>query len=173
MTAKIDFSTLTLKDALDLAILIEVEAKERYAEFADQMEQHHTPEAARFFCDMIENEAKHEAGLTMWRQSLFPGEASHVKPSMIWDVEAPEYDQARAFMTTRQAMEVALQCEIKAHEFFASALPHIQDPKVKALFEELGDEELQHQELVRRQIAKLPPDSPIDPESFVDEPTAQ
>ena len=45
----IDFSALTLKDALDLAILIEEEARERYEDFADQMEQHHTPEAGRFF----------------------------------------------------------------------------------------------------------------------------
>jgi rubrerythrin len=173
MTTKIDFAKLSLKDALDLAILIEEEAKERYTEFAEQMEQHHTPEAAQFFHDMIENEAKHEAGLTMWRHSLFQEEATHVKRAMIWDVEAPEYDQARAFMTARQAMEVALQCEIKAHDFFAAALPHIQDPKVKALFEELRDEELLHQEMVRRQIANLPPDSPVDPETFVDEPTAQ
>ena len=70
-------------------------------------------------------------------------------------------------------MGVALQCEIKAHDFFAAALPHIQNPEVRALFEELRDEELLHQELVRRQIEKLPPDSEIDPEAFIDEPTAQ
>jgi erythrin-vacuolar iron transport family protein len=173
MAATIDFASLSLQDALDLAILVEEEAQERYLEFVDQMEQHHTPEAARFFHDMIESEAKHEAGLTMWRHSLFQEETRHVKRAMIWDVEAPEYDEARAFMTARRAMEVALQCEIKAHDFFASALPHIQDPKVKALFEELRDEERLHQEMVRRQIAKLAPDSPVDPETFVDEPTAQ
>jgi rubrerythrin len=92
---------------------------------------------------------------------------------MIRDVEAPDYDQTRAFMTARQAMNVALDCEIKAHDFFASALTYIQDLEVKALFEELRAEELLHQELVRKEIAKLPADPDIDPEAFVDEPTAQ
>ena len=42
----IDFASLTLQDALDLAILIEEEAKERYEEFAENLSLHHTPEAA-------------------------------------------------------------------------------------------------------------------------------
>ncbi len=173
MNRKIDFAQLTLKDALDLAIIIEEEAKERYEEFVDQMAKHRTLEAEEFFRSMVVNEAKHEAELTNRRNSLFEGEPRQVKRSMIWDVEAPDYDQTRAFMSVRQAMNVALQCEIKAHDYFAAALPHIQNPDVRALFEELRDEELLHQEMVRKQIEKLPPGPDIDPEAFIDEPTAQ
>ena len=39
-TRGIDFQTLSLMDALDLAILIEDEAQERYEDFAAQMDQH-------------------------------------------------------------------------------------------------------------------------------------
>jgi len=173
MSAKIDFANLSLKDALDLAIIIEEEAKDRYGEFVDQLVQHHTPEAEGFFRDMVVNETKHETELTNRRRLLFENEPRIVKRSMIWDVEAPDYDQARAFMSTRKAMEVALQCEIKAHDFFASALPHIKNSEVRALFHELRDEELLHQESVRKEMAKLPPDPEVDPESFADEPTAQ
>ena len=173
MSTKIDFSKLSLKDALDLAILIEEEAKERYSEFFDQMILHHTPEAAQFFGAMIGNEARHEQELAARRGTLFHNEPRVVKPSMLWDVEAPDYDQTRAFMSARQAMEVALQAEIKAHDFFAGAIPHLQDPEVRTLFEELRAEELTHQELVRKELAKLSPDSGLDPEAFVDEPTAQ
>ena len=59
MAARIDFASLSLMDALDLAILIEDEAKERYEDFAAQMEQHRTPEAAKFFRLMAVNEATH------------------------------------------------------------------------------------------------------------------
>src|SRR5206468_1401602 len=59
----IDFAALSLKDALDLAVLIEEEAKERYEDLAEQMELHHTPEAARFFRFMASNEEKHHAEL--------------------------------------------------------------------------------------------------------------
>ena len=40
----IDFDgNLSLRDTLDLAIYVEEEAKERYEDFAQQMEAHHTP----------------------------------------------------------------------------------------------------------------------------------
>jgi erythrin-vacuolar iron transport family protein len=173
MTQKIDFSSLSLKDALDLAILIEEEAKERYQEFVDQMTVHHNPEAGAFFHEMIGNEAKHEAALLQQRQILFRNSPSRMNRSMLWDVEAPDYDQTRAFMPVRRAMETALQAEIKAYNFFSGALQHITDPTVKRLFEELRDEEVAHQDLVRGEMAKLPPDPGFDPEAFADEPTAQ
>jgi rubrerythrin len=173
MSTKIDFAGLNLQDALDLAILIEEEAKERYEEFMDQMVLHHTPEAAEFFKAMIRNEARHEAELSARRNALFANAPRVVKRSMLWDVEAPDYDQTRAFMSARQAMDVALLSEIKAHNFFAEALPHIEDPQVRVLFEELRDEELLHQSLVQKQIQRLPPDPEVDPDDFSDEPTAQ
>jgi len=173
MSTKIDFANLSLMDALDLAIFIEEEAKERYTEFYDQMVVHHTPEAAAFFYEMIGNENRHEVELTARRRSLFQGEPRRVKRSMLSEVEAPEYDKTRVFMSARQAMEVALECEIKAHDFFDHALPHIKNPEVQTLFQELRAEELLHQQLVRREIDKLPPDSGIDPDAFADEPTPQ
>jgi rubrerythrin len=173
MYSKIDFADLTLKDALDLAILVEEEAKERYTEFVDQMVLHHTPEAAAFFRAMIGNEARHEAALSERRRELFPAAPRTVKRSMLWDVEAPDYDKTRAFMSARQAMVVALNSEIKAHDYFAAAIPHIKDPKVRGLFEELKNEEILHQTLVRKELEKLPPETDFNPEDFVDEPTAQ
>ena len=173
MSTKIDFANLSLMDALDLAIFIEEEAKERYTEFYDQMVVHHTPEAAAFFYEMIGNENRHEVELTARRRSLFPGEPRRVKRSMLSEVEAPEYDKTRVFMSARQAMVVALECEIKAYDFFDHALPHIKNPEVQTLFQELRDEELLHQQLVRKEMDKLPPDTGIDPDAFADEPTAQ
>ena len=169
----IDFSKLSLKDALDLAILIEEEAQERYDEFSDQMDIHRTPEAAAFFRTMSGNEQRHGQELRERRERLFPKEPRTVNRSMLFDVEAPDYDQARAFMTPRQAMQSALRSEEKAHAFFVAALPRIQDPEVKALFEELRDEEVEHQDLVKQAMGKLPPDSGPPPEGFVDDPMAQ
>ncbi len=173
MAARIDFASLSLMDALDLAVLIEDEAKERYEEFAAQMEQHRTPEAAKFFRLMAVNEAKHGQELADRRSQLFGGATPTVTRAMIFDVEAPDYDQARAFMSPRQAMKAALASEVKAHAFFVAALPALKDAKVRALFEELRDEEVEHQALVKAELAKLPPDSGLSDDDFVDEPTAQ
>ena len=171
-TRGIDFATLTLKDALDLAVLIEEEAKERYEEFTAQMEAHHTPEAASFFRFMVGNEAKHEAELAARRSMLFGNSPRTVSRAMIFDVEAPDYDEARAFMSPHTALDSAYRCETKAHGFFVAALPRIQDPDVRALFEELRDEEVEHQEMVQAAMAKLPPESKVDPNDFADEPVS-
>jgi erythrin-vacuolar iron transport family protein len=169
----LDLTRLSLKDALDLACLIEEEAHERYLELADQMDQHRTPEAARFFRFMAENEAKHGTELAERRRQLFADAAREVRRTMIFDVEAPDYDEARAFMSPRSALLIALRCEEKAHDFFVATLPHLKDAQVSALFAELRDEEVHHQELVRRELARLPEGAEPDAEAFVDDPNAQ
>jgi rubrerythrin len=59
-----------------------------------------------------------------------------------------------------------MESEIKAYEFFDKALPGIKDSSVRKLFEELRDEETEHQDLLKEQMAKYPdtlePD--VDPE---------
>ncbi len=169
----VDFSTLSMQDALDLAVLVEEEAQERYEEFTRQLELHRTPEAAAFFRFMAENEAKHGAQLAKRRRELFAEAPRRVTRAMLWEVEAPDYDEARMFMSPRQAMEAALRSEEKARAFFVSALPRITDPAVKALFEELRDEEVEHQELVKKELAKLPPGADANPDDYADEPVAQ
>lgn len=169
----LDFATLSLQDALDLAILIEEEAKERYEEFAENLKVHHTPDAAQFFVTMAGNEAKHGADLLMRRQALFGDAPTRVSRAMLWDVEAPDYDQSRMFMTARQAMEVALASEIKAHDYFDAALAYVSDPDVRSLFEELRAEEVEHQELVKSVMARIPDDDPNAAAFEADEPVGQ
>lgn len=173
MSQNVDFARLDLKDALDLAILIEEEARERYVEFAEQMEVHHTADAAKFYRLMAQYEAKHGAEIAARRKSLYGDVPSRMSRSMLWDVEAPDYDKARAFMSPRRALEVALDSEVKAHAYFTAALPYVTNPEVKALFFELQADEVQHKALVQDEIDKLPPDSDVDVEDLVDEPVGQ
>ncbi len=58
MNHYIDFSSISLRDTLDPATAIEEEAQERYEEFAEQLEAHHSPEVAKFFRFMSENEIR-------------------------------------------------------------------------------------------------------------------
>ncbi len=171
MPPVINFASLSLQDALDLAILIEEEAKDRYEEFSEQLAIHHTPEAAAFFRTMAANETRHGEDLALRRQDLFGDAPTKVTRAMLWDVEAPDYDQSRMFMSARQAMEVALASEIKAHDFFDAALKHVTNADVKHLFEELRGEELEHQQMVKAVMARLPAENDTtDPEAFADEP---
>ena len=169
----LDFGKLDLRDALDLAILIEEEAGERYLEFAQQLENQHTAEAAEFFRIMVANEAKHGEELCDRRNALFGQAPRRVDRSLLWDVEAPEYEQARAFMSHRQALQVALESEKKARAFFADALRHVSDPEVKKLFQELGEEEAVHERLVSAELGKLPAEPDVEQSDYADEPVAQ
>ncbi len=173
MPRSVDFASLSLQDALDLAILIEEEAKERYEEFVDQLELHHTADAAEFFRVMAANEKKHGEDLSRRRRTLFGDAPRRVTRAMLWDIEAPDYDKTRAFMSVRQAMEVALQSEKKAYDFFDMTLPRVADPDVRKLFEDLRAEESHHQKLVKKELSRLPPGPEIDPSAFADEPVAQ
>ena len=166
----IEFADLSLQDALDLAILVEDEAKERYEEFAELMTTHHTEDAAKFFVFMAANEAKHGDELRKRRSELFGEAPVQVDSTMIFDVEAPEPSEVRAFMSTRQALEVALAAETKAFQFFDSALPSITNDEVKELFSELRDEEVEHQDMVKEQLARLPEGPEADPDDYVDPP---
>ena len=170
---EIDFASLSLKDALDLAILVEEEAEERYREFVHQMETHHSPGAARFFRFMAVNEAKHGQELAERRSRLFGDAPSEVDRSMLFDVEAPEYYRTRAFMSVQESLELALDAETKAYEFFDQALPRIADSDVKELFTELRQEEVEHQDLVKKVMARVEQEPDFDADDFVDEPKGQ
>lgn len=152
MTLPLDFSRLTLRGALDLAITIEEEAQHRYQALAAQVAE---PQAAAFFREMVANEAKHRRQLEARRQVLFRHEPPRFENALRDDVEAPDEAEVPRAITAREAMEVALRAEVRACEFYDRALPHIADPEVRAFFAELRDEEVEHQALLREKMARL------------------
>lgn len=169
----VDFQLLTLKDALDLAVLIEEEARDRYEELAAQLVLHHTLAAASFFSKMVRIEELHRNQLLEERRKRFGDQPVTVRREMIFDVEAPVYDEARMGMSQREALETALRSEEKAHRFFVEVLEAVQNPEVRTLFEELRDEEVEHQALVKAEMAKLPPPDPLQHVDVGDGPAPQ
>jgi rubrerythrin len=167
--ANIDFARLDLRDALDLAILIEDEAKERYEHFQKIVGGRYKGDASDVFITMAGYEAKHGAQLADRRKKLFGAQPSRVSRTMIDDVEAPDFGKPRVFMSARQALEVALASEEKAHDFFVEALKHVQDAEVKKLFAELRDEEVEHKKLLQKKLKGLPQGPDVE-EGEADEP---
>lgn len=153
MAKELELSTLNLQDALDVAVLIEKEAEERYQLFADMLG---TVDAADFFVNMARNEGKHGAELAEKRRSLFGDKPSRITEDMIEDIEAPDQGEPRPFMSARHALEVALKSEVKAYNFFDQALEGIRNPEVRKLFKDLRKEELEHQMLVKKERLKYP-----------------
>ena len=156
MNKALDFASLTLMDALDLAALMEEEARERYEEFTRIVGGRYAGDASDMFRLMAGYEQKHGDQLASRRRQLFGEAPRRITRDHIFQAEAPDLTAPRVFMSARQAMEVALESEQKAHDFFAGALPHVVDPDVRALFEELRAEELEHKRMVQERLEKLP-----------------
>ena len=162
MFARVDFSKLTLMDALDLASLIEVEAFRRYTLFTEQLGHRDPGDAASVFRSMAENEKKHGEQLAVRRLALFGNTHPNVKLDDIIDVEAPDVGSPRWNMSPLKAFQVALASEKKAFAFYDEALLGVKQPEVKALFEELRAEETEHVRMIEAIIAKLPLSAAID-----------
>lgn len=171
MTIQLDFSTLNLQDALDMAVLIEKEAEDRYLLLADQIGHRYPGDAANFFTKMARNEQRHGNEISERRRLLFGDAPSRITTDMIGnDIEAPDPGKAIRYMSPRHALEVAMESEIKAYEFYNSILQFIKVDTVRELIKSLRDEEVEHQKLLNEQKARYADtlESDFDPE--IDEP---
>ena len=170
MTIQRDFSSLDLQDALDMAVLVEKEAEDRYLLFADQIGHRYPGDAANFFTMMAQNERRHGVEIAERRRLLFGDAPSRVTSNMIGsDIEAPDPGKAIRYMSPRHALEVAMASEIKAYKFYDRILQVIQDAAVRKLIESLRDEEAEHQRLLNEQKAKYHDTSESDFDPEIDE----
>jgi len=169
MSTSLDLSKLSLMDALDLAKLIEMEACHRYQMFASQLGRTGGYDAGAFFAGMAENEAKHGQELEARRKTLFGDTPARLTLDDLYDVEAPEMGAPHRGMSTLAAIEIGLEAEQKAYDFYDMALPGVTDESVRELFTELRDEEAEHVEMLKAQLAKLPESAKAEFEYDVDE----
>jgi rubrerythrin len=153
---------MDLMDALDLAVIIEAEAYDRYRMFSSQLGHRFDGDAASVFARMAENEAKHGTELMKRREKLFGKTPSRVSRDDVFDVEAPDQGAPRTSMSALQAFEVALSSEQKAYDFYDQALPHVTNSEIRELFTELRDEETEHVRMVETAIAGLPPQARVE-----------
>ena len=169
MSASTTASGMTVDELLAHAFAIESEAEERYTMLAEQMEVHHNDEVAELFRKLAEIEGKH-----VDKVRAMPGgnAIAHVAP---WDLqwqgqsspEAPDFDAAHYLMTPHHALELAMQGECYAAEFFADVAANASDETVKKMAEELAEEEREHISLVEKWLARYPkpePDWDEDPD---------
>lgn len=152
----VDFSKLDAMDFLDVAIEVEREAQEHYEQLVEWMTAVSDPAVVEFFTAMAGREARHREHLVVQRQEMF-GERppQHEIGKVPWQVEAPDFASVRDDMTLRQALEMSLAMEVRAHDYYAEAKEYARDARVEELLEGFRLAELEHQRLVRAELAKL------------------
>jgi rubrerythrin len=168
-------SISNLNDLLAVAYQIEIDAVERYHLLADQMETHNNPELVKIFRDLARAEGIH--GEEIRRLAGDFDVARHARQfAKFGRMESPEeaeLDAAHYLMTPWHALQLSLAGEKRALAYFARIVETATDPKVKAMAEELVEEEAEHVTLVNRLLRRYPrpddswaddPDPPASPE---------
>jgi len=114
------------------------------------------------FRSMDVNENKRYEEIAGRRLALFGDPRARVKLEDIFDVEAPASGNVRWNISALKAYQFALFSEREAVAFCHEALDCVDPPGVKALSEELQDEEVEHLGMLVKVIAKLPPSAEIE-----------
>lgn len=148
----------TLAEFMQKALEMEIEASQRYAEFADAMETHNNREVADLFRRMSEIENRHAEQIMAemgWKEPPPP-----TPGGLRWEgFEAPEtiaVDEVHYLMQPYHALTLALASEERAERFFAHmAEAATTEPVRKAALELMG-EEREHVELIRKWMQKVP-----------------
>jgi rubrerythrin len=153
---------------------LESEAAERYEDMAAQMDHHNNPELAELFRKMSAIEAKHIAKVDEMAEEVELPRMSAWDYRWI-DPEAPEttpVGKAHYRMTPHHALVLMLQNEERAVAFFTEVAKRTNDGQVRAMAEELAEEERHHVELLKDWMARYPEPAP-GWEEDLDEPVSQ
>jgi rubrerythrin len=149
----------TLDEVMALAYAMEVDAAQRYAEFADAMEIHNNREVSALFAKMADIERKHAAQIMQqmgWHEAPPPPPATSAAWGAIEPPENAPGDSVHYLMRPYHALQVALACEQRAERFYSWLAANALTEPVRAAANELRDEEREHVELVQQWLAKVP-----------------
>lgn len=155
----------TLDEFMAQALVMELDAAQRYSEFADMMETHNNPEVAEWFRKMALIEGKH-ASQIMAEMGWTEMPTLIARTPVFEGFEAPEsapIDEVHYLMQPWHVLQLALANEERAERFFAHLASVAAVDSVRKAALELQAEEREHVELVKAWMLKVPqPDSDWD-----------
>ena len=159
----------SIDELMAYAYALELEASERYAEFADAMEQHNNREVAELFRKLARIEYRHAEQVLEEMGWVSAPATPH--GGYKWEgFEAPEtgdVTELHYLMQPYHALQIALHNEKRAYAFFGGLVRHAGNAKVKKAAVEMAQEEAGHVRLIEDWLKRTPkPDADwaIDPD---------
>ena len=157
MAMKMQPASNAYEDFMSRAYTMELEAIERYAQFAEQLEAHNNKEVASLFRRLSGIEALHAKRIL--EEMGWPSTPA-LPPAYAWEgPEAPEtapFDALHYLMQPWHALEIALQCETRAQQYYESVATSKAPRRVRAAAAEMALEEREHVRLIRAWMSKVP-----------------
>ena len=147
----------SLADFMTQAIAMELEARERYEEFADAMEAHNNREVAAMFRKLAAIEGKHaDQLLAQMGWSELPVQARVAFEGFEGPETAP-VDAVHYLMKPWHVLQLALACEQRAVRFFEHLAHTTGNEAVRRAALEMCEDEREHVALVRAWMLKVEP----------------
>lgn len=146
-----------LAEFMKQAYAMELEAAERYADFAAQMEVHNNREVAELFRNLSQIEQKHAARIR--RQMGWKGKPEALAAWRWLGVEGPETGapgELHYLMQPYHALKLALENEQRAARFFEAYARKRLPAAIREAAAEMAREERRHARLVREWLARVP-----------------
>lgn len=142
------------------AYAMELEANERYTQFADQLATHNNVEVAALFRKLADIEALHAKRiLSEMNWAALPA----MPIPYAWDGEAPEtapFESVHYLMQPYHALEIALRGEQRAEQYFDRIARSNSPASVRAAAEQMAAEEREHVALIRDWMKRVPQPKP-------------
>jgi rubrerythrin len=148
----------TLTEFMTQAWVMEMEAAQRYTEFADAMAMHNNREVAALFRKMAAIEGKHATQIMAemgWKE-MPPLSSAKVRWEGFEGPETTPGDEVHYLMQPYHALELALANEQRAERFFARLVQAATVASVRKAARALQREEREHVALVRAWMKKIP-----------------
>lgn len=148
----------TLEDFMAQALQMELDAVQRYNDFADMMETHNNFEVEHWFRKMALVEGKHADQIMSemgWTQPPPLKVATHIFEGF----ETPEMastDDLHYLMKPWHVLQLALAAEERAERFFAKLASVATVESVRKAALELQQEEAEHVQIVKEWLLKVP-----------------
>jgi rubrerythrin len=144
-------------DFMARAYAIELEATERYAQFAEQMEAHNNREVAQLFRKLADIEAIHARRILDEMQwPTMPA----MPPAYAWETpEGPEtapFDSLHYLMQPWHALDIALRCERQAQAYYEGIAASRAPKPVRDAAREMAAEEAGHVTLIEEWMKRVP-----------------
>ena len=147
----------SLEDFMSRAYALELEATERYAQFAEQLDTHNNREVAQMFRKLAQIEALHAKRIL---EEMGWSSLPAMPPAFAWDgQEGPEtapFDALHYLMQPYHALEIALRCELQAVKYFDGIAAGDVPLRVREAAKEMAAEEREHVALIKEWMKKVP-----------------
>ncbi len=144
-------------DFMARAYAMELEAVERYAQFAEQLDTHNNRAVAEMFRKLSQVESLHAKRIL--EEMGWPSLPA-LPVAFAWETpEAPEtapFESLHYLMQPYHALEIALQCEVQAQRYFEDIADSDAPKTVRAAAAEMAREEREHVKLIRDWMKKVP-----------------